>query len=130
MTRCGQGLLNSDVELDQVLGRVLGDDIAAGHCLAARDDLFVGGNTIDEALDNWNSVLSKVAANNLKITARKVRVFLGDTEVFGHRISDGKVMPSDHNINTLAKTVTEDLKTVKQVNSWKGLYKTLIRHLP
>ena len=48
MTRCGQGLLNSDVELDQVLGRVLGDDIAAGHCLAARDDLFVGGDTIDE----------------------------------------------------------------------------------
>ena len=130
MTRCGQGLLNSDVELDQVLGRVLGDDMAAGYCLAARDDLFVGGDTIDEALDNWDSVLSKVAASNLKITAMKVRVFLGDTEVFGHRITDGKVHPSDHNINTLAKTATEDLKTVKQVNAWKGLYKTLIRHLP
>ena len=130
MTRCGQGLLNSDVELDQVLGRVLGDDMSAGYCLAARDDLFVGGNTIDEALDNWNAVLSKIAQNNLKITARKVRMFLGDTEVFGHRITDGSVKPSDHIITTLGKTVTEDLRTVKQVNAWKGLYKTLIRHLP
>ena len=130
MTRCGQGLLNSDVELDQVLAKVLGDDITAGHCLAARDDLFVGGNTIDEALDNWNSVLTKIADNNLKVTARKVRVFLGDTEVFGHRISDGQVRPSDHTINTLAKTTIEELKTVRQVNGWKGLFKTLIRHMP
>ena len=130
MTRCGQGLLNSDVELDQVLARVLGDDISEGHCLAARDDLFVGGSTIDEALQNWNKVLKKVADNNLKITARKVRVFLGDTEVFGHRVKDGQVKPSDHNITTLSKTTTEELQTVRQVNGWKGLYKTLIRHMP
>ena len=130
MTRCGQGLLNSDVELDQVLARVLGDDMTAGYCLAARDDLFVGGDTIDEALANWKSVLTKIATSNLKVTAKKVRVFLGDTEVFGHRIRDGEVHPSDHNINSLAKTTTDQLKTVRQVNAWKGLYKTLIRHLP
>ena len=130
MTRCGQGLLNSDVDLDQVLARVLGDDISAGYCLAARDDLFVGGDTIDEALHNWNSVLTKMSQNNLKVTARKLRVFLGDTEVFGHRITNGKVSPSNHNITSLAMTKIEDLKTVRQVNAWKGLYKTLIRHLP
>ena len=130
MTRCGQGLLNSDVELDQVLAKVLGDAMTAGHCLAARDDLFVGGATIDEALENWNSILGKLASNNLKITARKVRVFMGDTEVFGHRVTNGQVKPSQHNINSLAKTTTEELQTVRQVNGWKGLYKTLIRHLP
>ena len=113
-----------------MLGDVLGDDISAGYCLAARDDLFVGGDTIDEALNNWNAVLTKVAQNNLKVTARKVRVFLNDTEVFGHRIKDGQVSPSDHNINSLAKTKIEELKTVRQLNEWKGLYKTLIRHMP
>jgi hypothetical protein len=80
----------SDVELNQVLARVLGDDMTAGHCLAARDGLFVGGDTLDEALDNWNAILGKLAANNIKITAKKVRFFLGDTEVFGHRITDGR----------------------------------------
>ena len=99
MTRCGQGLLNSDVELDQVLARLLGDDMTAGHCLAARDDLFVGGDTIDEALSNWKSVLKKIADSNLKVTARKVRVFSNDTEVFGHRIKGGPSIRPQHQIS-------------------------------
>ena len=79
MTRCGQGLLNSNVELDQVLCRVLGDEISAGICLQARDDIFVGGDTMDDALTNWETILSKLANANLKVTARKVRIFLGDS---------------------------------------------------
>ena len=55
---------------------------------------------------------------------------LQDTEVFGHRFKDGKMRPSDHIVTSLGKTSVEELKTVRQVNSWKGLYKTLIRHLP
>ena len=45
-------------------------------------------------------------------------------------MENGTVRPSDLHIQSLAKTKTEDLKTVRQVNGWKGLYKTLIRHLP
>ena len=130
MSRLGQGLLNSDVDLDQVLGRVLGDEQTAGFCLAARDDVFVGGDTVDECIANWNTVLTKLNQHNLKVNPRKVRVMLGDVEVFGHRVMDGTVRPSDHIITTLAATTTSDLVTIKQVNSWKGLYKTLIRHLP
>ena len=130
LTRLGQGLLNSDVDLDQVLGRVLGDEQTAGFCLAARDDVFVGGNTIDECIANWDTVLSKLNRYNLKLNPRKVRIMLGDTEVFGHRIADGTVRPSEHILTSLASTTPDDLVTVKQVNSWKGLYKTLIRHLP
>lgn len=130
MTRLGQGLLNSDVVLDQVLGKVLGDEMSAGFCLAARDDLFVAGDSINEALENWNVVLTKLEEANLKVTARKVRVFLEDTEVFGHRIRNGEVSPSDHTVATLGDISMEEIKTNKQLNSWRGLYKTLIRHLP
>ena len=130
INRLGQGLLNSDVDLDQVLGRVLGDEQTAGFCLAARDDVFVGGDTIDECIANWDTVLSKLNSYNLKLNPRKVRIMLGDTEVFGHRISEGTVRPSEHILTSLAATTPADLVTVKQVNSWKGLYKTLIRHLP
>ena len=130
LTRLGQGLLNSDVILDQVLCRVLGDEISAGFCLAARDDLFVGGDSIDEVLENWDNILTKLEKANLKITARKVRVFLEDTEVFGHRVINGKIIPSDHTVNTLGDIKMEEIKTIKQLNSWRGLYKTLIQHLP
>ena len=130
LTRLGQGLLNSDVDLDQVLGRVLGDQATAGFCLAARDDVFVGGATVDECIENWNTVLSQLNKHNLKVSPRKVRILLQDNEVFGHRIADGRVRPSDHILSSLAATTPSELVTVKQVNSWKGLYKTLIKHLP
>jgi hypothetical protein len=130
MTRLGQGMLNSDVELDQVLARVLGDEMTAGYCLAARDDLCVGGNSPEEAIANWSKVLGKICDSNLKLAPGKVRVLLQDTEVFGHRVVEGKIRPSDHIVTSLGRTSIKDLNTVKQVNSWKGLYKTLMRHLP
>ena len=130
LTRLGQGLLNSDVELDQVMRRTLGDEITAGFCMAARDDLCVGGDTIDEAIEKWGAVLSKLDKCNLKLSPKKVRIFLEDAEIFGHRVKDGKVSPSNHIVNSLGKTTIAELVTVKQVNSWKGLYKTLLRHLP
>ena len=130
MDRLSQGLLNSDVHLDQVLGRVLGDEKAAGFCCVARDDIFVGGNTVDECLSNWEIVLAKLNAHNLKLSPSKVRILLQDSEVFGHRVVNGTIRPSDHIVSTLASTTVKNLVTVKQVNGWKGLYKTLLRHLP
>ena len=130
MTRLGQGLLNSDVHLEQVVTRVLGDEMLAGMCIMARDDLIVGGNSVQECLDNWAIILAKLDKHNLKVNPRKVRILLRDTEIYGHRVEDGKVRPSDHIVTSLAATTTDSLVTVKQVNSWKGLYKTLIRHLP
>ena len=130
ITRAGQGLLNSDFELDQLLFKILGDLIADGVCMAARDDVTVGGNTIDEAISNWEKVLTRLRECNLKLSPQKVRIFLPDTEVYGYRIVNGKVTPSKHIVTDLGKTKTENLKTVKMVNSWKGLYKTLIGQLP
>ena len=57
MKRLGQGLLNSDVYLDQVLATVLGDEIAADKALSVRDDLFTGGDTVDKAIDNYEASL-------------------------------------------------------------------------
>ena len=51
-------------------------------------------------------------------------------EVFGLRIKDGLVLPSDHIIKFLGKSSIDQLKTVKHMNSWKGLYKTLLSSLP
>ena len=130
MTRLGQGLLTSDVHLEQVVTRVLGDEMLGDMCVIARDDLIVGGETIEKCLQNWTVILAKLDAHNLKLNPRKTRVLLQDAEVYGHRIRGGKVRPSEHIVTSLAATSTDSLVTVKQVNSFKGLYKTLSRHLP
>ena len=87
LTRTGQGLLGSDVELEQLLCRVLGHNIAQGHCIAIRDDIIIGGNTIGEAIGNYESVIESLHKNNLKLSANKVRVFPSETEIYGYRVS-------------------------------------------
>ena len=67
---------------------------------------------------------------NLKISPHKVRILLDDTEVYGYRIRKSHVHPSPHIVSNLGEVKIDDLKTIKQVNSWRGLYKTLIAHLP
>ena len=130
LTRTGQGLLGSDVELEELLCRVLGDDISSGHCFAIRDDIIIGGNTIEETIKNFESVLRKLHQNNLKLSPSKICIFPEVTEIYGHHIKNGKIHPSDHTIMSLEQAKLEELNTVRHINSWKGLYKTLIGHLP
>ena len=130
MTRTGQGLLGSDVELGELLSRVLGQEISAGFCVALRDDIIIGGKNQEDAINNYEAVLVKLHSCNLKLSPHKVRIFPSDTEVYGYRVKEGCILPSNHTITSLGKTTTEALTTNKHVNSWKGLYKTLIGHLP
>ena len=74
MTRLEQGLLNADVDLDQAMAQVLGDELTAGFYCVARDNLCMGGGTIEDCNNNWEKVLRKLDANNLKVSLRKVRV--------------------------------------------------------
>ena len=118
LTRAGQGLLNSDVHLDQLMYKVLGDEITAGIADVARDDIQVGGDTIDQLITNWSTVLNKLAACNLKISPEKVRILLDDVEVYGMRVKNGYITPSPHRITDLGNVDHESIKTVKQLNSW------------
>ena len=100
MTRTGQGLLGSDVELEQLLARVLGDEISDGICMTVRDDIVIGGNSFDEAISHYELVLHKLWENNLKLSPNKVRLFPSDTEVYGYRIMNGCITPSEHTVST------------------------------
>ena len=60
----------------------------------ARDDIEVGGNTIDQLWRNWDQVLSKLNMCNLKISPNEVRILMDDVKVYGVRIINGYVSPS------------------------------------
>ena len=46
LTRAEQGLLNSDVHLDQLMSKVLSDEIAAGYAEVAQDDIKSGATLL------------------------------------------------------------------------------------
>ena len=52
--------------------QVFGDEILAGICLLVIDKRFVGGDTFDEAIDNFERVLSKIHENKLKLIGLKI----------------------------------------------------------
>ena len=130
LTRAGQGLLNSDIHLDQLMCKVLGDEITAGIAEVARDDIQVGADSIDDLITNWERVLKKLHLCNLKLSPNKVRILLNDVEVYGVRVKDGFVSPSPHRVSDFGKIKEENIRTIKQLNSWRGLFKTLIGHIP
>ena len=74
--------------------------------------------------------LRKLKDNDLKLSPHKIRIFPQDTKIYGHRIVNGCILASDHIITSLVETKKDKVNTNKQINSWKGLYKTLIKHLP
>ena len=129
-TRSTQGLLNQDEELGQLLSKVLGDEIMQGHCMKIADDLIVGGQTIDEALHNWSSVLEKLDLSNLKLSPGKVRCFPKETTIYGWSIQNGKMTPDPHRKLALSKTKHTDIKTVTDLRSWIGIYKTFLIAMP
>ena len=65
------GLKNMAEYLEELVSHVLGHLLAAGILTKIADDLIVGGNTINELLDNWSNVLQVLRDNNLSLSADK-----------------------------------------------------------
>lgn len=127
LRRSGQGLLGQSEELDELLAKVLGKELEKGIAARIADDLYIGGQTPFETATNYAKVLEKLHAANLKISASKTKLFLAEVDVLGwHWKQGGFLAPSPHRTNALKNTKTEDIKNVKDMRSWLGLYKTLL----
>ena len=71
LTRSGQGLLNQEIEMNQLLTKILGQEIEKNNVMIQADDGQVGGKTEDEAIDNWIQVLDLCSKIMSKLTTRK-----------------------------------------------------------
>ena len=126
MSRSGQGLLNSDTELKELVAKVLGEEIAQNKCKVVADDLVIGGVTIDMALDNYACVLAKLDAANIKLTPEKTRIFPDQVTLHGWLLKDGLIEPDPHRQLSLTKVKHEEMKTSSHLRSWIGLLKTFL----
>ena len=56
-TRSAMGMSGSETALEELMCRVLGDLLEKGTVAKLADDLYCGGDTVDELLQNWRMVL-------------------------------------------------------------------------
>lgn len=131
MKRSGQGLLGQSEELDELLSKVLGHEMKLGIVARIADDIYIGGDTQENTVKNYQQVLHKLQSANIKISASKTKVFLNSVDVLGWKWSQGGYLsPSPHRVNALRNTKYQDINTVKDMRSWLGLYKTLLPASP
>ena len=124
-TRCAMGMPGSETALEEMMCRVLGDQLKAGTVTKLADDLYCGGDTPEELLSNWRQLLSALHSCNLHLSAKKTVVCPKTTTMLGWIWSQGKIQASPHRIATLASCKPPD--TVKGMRSFIGAYKVLAR---
>lgn len=56
-TRTAMGMPGSETALEEIMCRVLGDLLQEGIVTKIADDLYCGGNSPQELLQNWKRVL-------------------------------------------------------------------------
>ena len=126
IARSGQGLMGMAEEFDELLAKVLKQELQDGICAKIVDDVVVGGKTPVEAAINYVRVLSKLSNANLKITPEKTHIFPKTADMLGWVWKEGgHLEASPHRKFAILNTKSEDIKNVQDMRSWVGLFKTL-----
>ena len=121
--RAVMGCPGSSEFLDTLMSRVLGDLLHKGVVCKLADDLYIGGDTVDELLQTWQAVLSAFQKNDLRLSATKTVICPLEATILGWHWSQGAISLTPHRVTPLA--TVEPPKTVKGLRSWIGSVKYL-----
>ena len=123
--RSAMGMPGSEVALEELLCRVLGELIEEGFVCKIADNLFCGGQNLDELYSNWERVLCALEKADLKLSAVQTIINPSSTTILGWVWSKGSISASPHQILSLSNCSRPE--TVKQLRSFVGAYKILAR---
>ena len=125
--RCAMGMPGSETALEELMCRILGDQLAEGGVCKLADDIYCGGSTPEEALMQWKRVLQALKDNGLRLSASKTTVCPKSVSILGWIWETGSIRASPHKLSTLA--VVDLPSTVCKLRSYIGSYKYLSRVL-
>ena len=126
--RAAMGMPGSETALEELMCRVFGQFAQDGFVAKIADDLFVGGDTPQELLDNWSRVLEAAHRNDLVFAAPKTVIGPLERVILGWLWSSGSIRACPHRISALVSC--ELPEKVKDMRSFIGAYKFLSRVLP
>ena len=92
------------------------------------DDLYCGGDSPRELLQNWRKLLHALHRCDLCLSASKTVINPKSTTILGWIWSSGTLSASPHRVNTLASCPQPN--TVSRMRSFVGAYKVLARVIP
>lgn len=120
-----QGLPGSSEWLEELLSLLFGPLVQEGWVAKVADDMYVGGDSIDQLFDNWSQVLSILFQNGLKLKGVKTLIFPMHAQILGWDWSNGCLSACSHKLLPLLKC--DPPGTVTQLRSYIGAYKVFNR---
>lgn len=126
--RCAMGMPGSETALEELMSRIFGDLVQKGCIAKIADDLFCGGNTHEELLQNWIEVLKRMQNANLRLSAHKTIIAPARSSILGWDWADGTITAKEHRIAVLASCSRPS--TVKGLRGFIGAFKVLARVIP
>ena len=119
------GLPGVEVALEELTCLLLGEFVKKGSVAKIADDLFIGGNTVEELKNNFHQVLQKLLENNIKLSATKTVIAPKSVIILGWMWSAGQLTATPHRLSALATCPEPD--TVSSMKSYLGAYRFLSR---
>ena len=126
--RCPNGMPGCSEYLEELTSRVFGDYAQEGWLALIADDLFIGGNTVDEMLERWKLVLQRLKDNNLTLNPEKTMICPKKCTILGWSWSCGTITPTSHKISALASVAKP--KTCTAMKSFIGAFRAISRCIP
>ena len=97
MARSGQGLAGMAEEFDELMSKILKEEMREGICTKIVDDCYMGGATQMETAKNYERIVKKLYNANMKITPEKTFIFPKQADVLGWVWKEGGFLqPSPH----------------------------------
>ena len=119
------GLPGVEVALEELTNLLLGDMVKEGRVAKLADDLFIGGNTVQELYENFQQVLLKLHENDIRLSATKTFIAPASVTILGWIWNSGTLKASPHKLNALSCCPLPD--TVSGLKSYIGTYRFLSR---
>ena len=127
--RGAMGMPGTETALEELMCRILGEQLASGGVAKVADDLYCGGATPEEALQEWEKILKALDRNGLRLSASKTVICPQSIVILGWIWSKGTIRASPHRISVLTAIDPLSLTTVGQLRSFIGSFKFLSRVL-
>lgn len=96
--RRAMGMPGSETALEELTCRVLGHLVQEGVVDKIADDLYCGGHTPEELLNNWERVLIALHKCSLNLSASKTIIAPKDAIILGWHWHLGTIQASPHRI--------------------------------
>ena len=110
ITRSAQGLLGMSEEFNLLVKKIIKKELHEGRCCQIIDDVFIGGETQEEAATTYIKILNKFKLANIKVAASKTFVFPQQVDILGWVWKQGgRLEPSPHRRNALVNTSQDSI---------------------